>query len=91
MSSNLSKSNPVSPGLKPAEGGASGQAPNDHSISEAVRAWSTKGATAARSRIDEFSAVAQDAFSRLGGRLNVITGYHEIEELKRQVAINGAY
>ncbi|KAH8114595.1 Mdm33 family-domain-containing protein [Phellopilus nigrolimitatus] len=38
--------------------------------------------------MDDFSAAAQVTFHRLGGRLNEVTGYHEIESLKKLVAEN---
>lgn len=40
--------------------------------------------------MDTFSASAQIAFSHLGGRLNEVTGYREIEQLKNLVVENGA-
>lgn len=58
---------------------------------EKLRVWSTKYAAIVRQRMDTFSASAQIAFSRMGGRLNEVTGYREIEQLKRLVVENGAY
>lgn len=39
--------------------------------------------------MDEMTAMAAAHASRLGQSLNKITGYHEIEELKRAVVENG--
>ncbi|EJC97970.1 uncharacterized protein FOMMEDRAFT_129892 [Fomitiporia mediterranea MF3/22] len=38
--------------------------------------------------MDNFSSAAQKTFQQLGGRMNEITGYHEIETLKRLVTEN---
>lgn len=47
-------------------------------IREHLRKWSIKKASDLRVRMDEFSATAQAAFQRLGGRVNEVTGYNEI-------------
>lgn len=42
-----------------------------------------------RKRADEFTAVTQVLFSKLGGHLNRATGYEEIELLKKKVEAQG--
>lgn len=59
-------------------------------VKERLRVWATRNATALRQKMDTFSASAQIAFSHLGGRLNEVTGYREIEQLKNLVVENGA-
>ncbi|KAL5482607.1 SHE9 [Sanghuangporus weigelae] len=55
-------------------------------IREHLRKWSMKKASDLRVRMDEFSATAQVAFQKLGGRVNEVTGYNEIATLKALVA-----
>ncbi|KAL5520002.1 hypothetical protein ACEPAG_1662 [Sanghuangporus baumii] len=59
-------------------------------IREHLRKWSMKKASDLRVRMDEFSATAQVAFQKLGGRVNEVTGYNEIAALKALVAEHGA-
>ncbi|KAJ6466420.1 Mdm33 family-domain-containing protein [Mycena sanguinolenta] len=54
-------------------------------LKERVRQWTEQGAIAVRTRADEFTTNTRTALSQLGLRLNKITGYEEIEALKRQV------
>ena len=58
-------------------------------IKHQLRAWTTRNAIAIRQRMDVFSTNARIAFAQLGGRLNEVTGYHEIEQLKKLVVENG--
>ncbi|THH05971.1 hypothetical protein EW145_g4407 [Phellinidium pouzarii] len=53
-----------------------------------VYEWTTRNASALRHCMDDFSETARIAFTQLGGRLNEVTGYHEIEALKNLVAEN---
>jgi hypothetical protein len=46
---------------------------------------------ALRLRADEVVAMAAARASRLGESLNKVTGYHEIEQLKRAVVENGTH
>ncbi|KDQ62203.1 hypothetical protein JAAARDRAFT_65992 [Jaapia argillacea MUCL 33604] len=50
-----------------------------------LRDWSENAAIVIRKRADEFSASAKTRFSQLGFHLNKVTGYDEIEALKRRV------
>ncbi|KAL5501620.1 SHE9 [Sanghuangporus vaninii] len=59
-------------------------------IREHLRKWSMKKASDLRVRMDEFSATAQVAFQKLGGRVNEVTGYNEIAALKTLVTEHGA-
>ncbi|KAF7297725.1 NADPH--cytochrome P450 reductase [Mycena kentingensis (nom. inval.)] len=54
-------------------------------LASRLRKWSEDTAIAARTRADEFSATARTTLSQLGLQLNRITGYEEIEALKRRV------
>lgn len=56
-----------------------------------VQQWSTQTATAFRQRIDQYTANLARSFSQLGKEINKLTGYGEIEELKRIVVTQGAY
>ncbi|KZT73847.1 hypothetical protein DAEQUDRAFT_661330 [Daedalea quercina L-15889] len=51
-----------------------------------VQQWSTRTATVIRERIDRHTADLARTFSQLGKEVNKMTGYGEIEELKRRVA-----
>ncbi|KAI5117245.1 hypothetical protein M0805_001563 [Coniferiporia weirii] len=53
-----------------------------------VYEWTMKNATRLRLRMDDFSETARIAFAQLGGRLNEVTGYREIEALKKLVVEN---
>ena len=59
-------------------------------LQDRLRKWTIENLRNLRTQMDDFSAMAQLTFSRLGGRLNEVTGYHEIEVLKRLVTENGA-
>ena len=46
-------------------------------------------ATTARQQIDQYTANLARTFSQLGKEINNVTGYGEIEELKRRVGAQG--
>ncbi|KAH9980242.1 Mdm33 family-domain-containing protein, partial [Lactifluus volemus] len=50
-----------------------------------IRQWSERNTIALRHRADTLVARLAVSFTRLGGEMNKVTGYDEIEELKRQV------
>jgi sensitive to high expression protein 9 len=50
-----------------------------------IRRWSEQNSIALRQRTDSLIA----RFTRLGGEINRVTGYDEIEALKRQVVSQG--
>ncbi|KZT11980.1 uncharacterized protein LAESUDRAFT_719932 [Laetiporus sulphureus 93-53] len=54
-------------------------------IKERLRGWSENAATLLRQHIDEYTAAVAVTFSQLGRELNKVTGYGEIEALKRKV------
>ncbi|EGN98027.1 hypothetical protein SERLA73DRAFT_56573 [Serpula lacrymans var. lacrymans S7.3] len=58
-----------------------------HSLKDHVRRWSESTAIAVRRRTDEVTSRTSVTFSRLGSQLNHVTGYEEIEALKRQAKI----
>ncbi|KAH7885101.1 Mdm33 family-domain-containing protein [Phlebopus sp. FC_14] len=54
-------------------------------LRERVREWTVLASTTLRHRADEFSTRATTTFSQLGLHLNRVTGYEEIEALKKKV------
>ncbi len=58
-------------------------------MKERLRSWSENAAILVRERADRYTAVAATTFGQLGRELNKVTGYGEIESLKRQVAEQG--
>jgi len=59
-------------------------------LKEQIRHWTENAAVAIRHHADEFTAVTKTRFSELGAQLNKVTGYEEIEALKRDVVAQGA-
>jgi len=66
---------------------ASGQSDNDRlaAVKDALRLWAETGALTIRGRADDYSARAAKTFAQLGKELNKVTGYGDIEILKRRV------
>ncbi len=64
--------------------------PNLEDIKQRLREWSEQTAVVIRNRADDFTARSKTTFSQLGAHLNKVTGYEEIEALKRQVVEQGA-
>ena len=58
-------------------------------VKEHLRVWSENAIIAARERVDVYTTSAIKTFAQLGRELNKVTGYGEIEGLKRQVAEQG--
>jgi sensitive to high expression protein 9 len=54
-----------------------------------IRRWSEQNSIAFRQRADGLIARIAVSFTRLGGEINKVTGYDEIETLKRQVVSQG--
>ncbi|KAJ7043861.1 Mdm33 family-domain-containing protein [Mycena alexandri] len=54
-------------------------------LQDRVRRWTDKTAIAVRTRADEFTSTTKTTLSELGLHLNRMTGYEEIEALKRRV------
>ena len=54
-----------------------------------IRRWSEQNSIAFRQRADSLIARIAVSFTRLGGEINRVTGYDEIEALKRQVVSQG--
>ncbi|KAF8798844.1 hypothetical protein BYT27DRAFT_7176978 [Phlegmacium glaucopus] len=50
-----------------------------------IREWTQQAAIVLRNRADDFTATTKATFSQLGSELNRVTGYEEIEALKRDV------
>lgn len=57
----------------------------------AFREWSGPAAAVFRRYADQFTSSAKTTFSQLGSQLNKVTGYEEIEALKRRVVEQGIY
>ncbi|KAF7797398.1 hypothetical protein EIP86_008593 [Pleurotus ostreatoroseus] len=55
-------------------------------LKQKLRTWSENAAIAIRERTDKYTHSAIKTFAQLGRELNKVTGYGEIETLKRQVA-----
>lgn len=58
-------------------------------IRSRLRDWGVLASSSLRQRVDQFSKKATTTFSHLGLHLNRVTGYEEIEALKRQVVEQG--
>ncbi|KAJ2913675.1 hypothetical protein MD484_g6736, partial [Candolleomyces efflorescens] len=54
-------------------------------VKQRIRHWTEHAAVTIRERADEFTARTKTQFSQLGAHLNKVTGYEEIEALKRDV------
>ncbi|KAH6912899.1 sensitive to high expression protein 9 [Coprinopsis sp. MPI-PUGE-AT-0042] len=54
-------------------------------VKQRIREWTEQTAVAVRTRADGFTAETKTTFSQLGQHLNKVTGYEEIEALKRDV------
>ncbi|KAJ7075833.1 Mdm33 family-domain-containing protein [Mycena belliarum] len=62
---------------------SSSMQPSD--LKDRLRKWTGHTAITVRSRADEFTATTKSTLSQLGFQLNRMTGYEEIEALKRRV------
>lgn len=60
-------------------------------LKDRLRKWTDNTAIAVRGRADEFTSTTKTTLSQLGFHLNRMTGYEEIEALKRRVAEQGVY
>ncbi|KAL6302830.1 Mdm33 family-domain-containing protein [Sparassis latifolia] len=54
-------------------------------MKEQLRGWTETASARLRERVDKFTADLASTFSQLGGELNRVTGYGEIEVLKKRV------
>ena len=63
--------------------------PDIEAFRSRLRDWSVLASSSLRRRADQFSKNATTTFSHLGLHLNRVTGYGEIEALKRQVVEQG--
>ena len=54
-----------------------------------VQEWTEQAIILLRNRADDFTARSRATFSQLGGQLNKVTGYEEIEALKKGVVEQG--
>ena len=58
-------------------------------VKRRIREWAEQGAIVLRNRADGFTSTTKATFSQLGSELNRVTGYEEIEALKRKVVEQG--
>jgi hypothetical protein len=58
-------------------------------LAERLRIWSELTKTRWHERTSQWTASAVTGFSQLGGQLNQVTGYEEINALKKQVVAQG--
>ncbi|CAA7261436.1 unnamed protein product [Cyclocybe aegerita] len=54
-------------------------------VKKRIREWTEQASIAIRNRADDFTVNTKTTFSQLGAHLNKVTGYEEIEALKRGV------
>ncbi|KAF9561344.1 sensitive to high expression protein 9 [Agrocybe pediades] len=54
-------------------------------VKKRIREWAEQATIALRHRADDFTAATKTTFSQLGSELNRVTGYEEIEALKKGV------
>ena len=66
---------------------------NNHleELKESLRGWTETAATTIRKHADHYTARTATTFAQLGRELNKVTGYGEIELLKRRVVEQGQY
>lgn len=60
-------------------------------VKQRIRHWTEHAAVTVRERADEFTGRTKTTFSQLGAHLNKVTGYEEIEALKRDVVAQGEF
>src|SRR6266404_179351 len=60
-------------------------------VQSTIRCWSEQHFIELRQRTDSLVARLATSFTRLGGEINRVTGYEEIETLKRQVVSQGRH
>jgi len=54
-------------------------------VKQRIRGWTEQAALTVRNRADDFTAHTKTTFSQLGSHLNRVTGYEEIEVLKKEI------
>ena len=60
-------------------------------VKQRLREWSGQTAITIRNRADDFTANTKTTLSQLGLHLNKVTGYEDIESLKRDVVDQGVW
>jgi len=87
-----SQSTPDSTIPSPSSDPVSNKASEDiESAQSIIRRWSERNSIALRQHTDNLIARLAVSFTRLGGEINRVTGYDEIEALKRQVVSQGTF
>ena len=86
----LSKATAGPPRGESQAGGSGTNADQLDEVKARVKEWSHDAVQSMRQRGDEFTARVARTFAQLGSELNRVTGYGEIEALKRKVVEQGA-
>ncbi len=60
-------------------------------VKQRLRSWTERAAITLRVKADDFTASTKTTFSQLGSELNRVTGYDEIEVLKRGIVEQGIF
>ena len=60
-------------------------------VKQRLRSWTEQAAITLRVKADDFTASTKTTFSQLGSELNRVTGYDEIEVLKRGIVEQGIF
>lgn len=60
-------------------------------VKQRIQEWTEQAAIVLRNRADDFTTTTKATFSQLGSELNRVTGYEEIEALKRGVVKQGRF
>lgn len=60
-------------------------------VKQRIREWTDQAAITLRERADDFTVQTKSTFSQLGAHLNKMTGYEEIEALKKGVVEQGSF
>lgn len=60
-------------------------------VKQRIREWTDQAAVTFRERADGFTNQTKTKFSRLGAEMSKVTGYEEIEALKREVVQQGLF
>jgi hypothetical protein len=87
--SHVSHPSPLGSGSEPPSSPTPRPAFSSEDVAKRFRSWSDRTKATIEQRAGELSASAATSFSQLGGQLNQITGYEEIEALKKQVVAQG--
>lgn len=80
----------ASPSLDVGPTGPSKEAEMEN-VKKMIREWTERTAIQVRKQADAYTSKAVKTFSQLGAELNKVTGYEEIETLKKRVVAQGMH